>query len=200
MITRAEFALLALNGLVIHAHVHFDRCHIFMSEQFLQTEWIASVDQVANGKGMPQNMRTDPFASDLCAFLESIKEQRHAIFREWKTRFREEEVIFSMAAPLGQFFLIWSVMIQVEEQIALTVLSHGNAPFFGPFPPNREHALFAVHTAPDAGHRVQRRGCLCHRAPRGWRGCALQLALPGLFSLGGAHAQKSFSNSSSSRI
>lgn len=32
MIAGAEFALLVLEGFVIHTHVHFDRCHIFMSE------------------------------------------------------------------------------------------------------------------------------------------------------------------------
>lgn len=42
VIAWAEFALLVLNGFVIHAHIHLDGRHIFMTKEFLETEWITA--------------------------------------------------------------------------------------------------------------------------------------------------------------
>lgn len=100
MITRAELALLIVKGLVVHPHVDFDGRHIFVSEQFLQAERITTIDQVANGKGVSQNMRTDAFARNPGAFFEPLKEERHAILGERKTRFGEEEVVVSATTPV----------------------------------------------------------------------------------------------------
>ena len=86
MIARAKFALLTLDGLVIHPHVDFYRCHILVSKQFLQTERVAPIDQIADRESMAQNMWTHSFASNASAFLETGKELRHPIFSQRQAR------------------------------------------------------------------------------------------------------------------
>src|SRR5258708_5196599 len=146
MVAGAKFALLTLDGLVIHAHIDLHRRHILMSEQFLQAEWIAPVDQITDRESMPQNVRTHPLAGNSGTVLETSKELRHPIFGERKTRFREKNVIFSTTAPGGQFFFLWPIMIQIVEEIPLTVLPHRNAPLFRAFSPHRQDALSPVGT------------------------------------------------------
>ena len=75
----------------------------------------------------------------------SWEEERHAIFRERKTSFRKENVIFSTASPFCQLIFLRPVIIEIEKQITLAVLSHGNAPFFRAFSQNRQHSLFAIN-------------------------------------------------------
>ncbi len=115
-----------------------------MSQEFLQAEWITAIDQVANRKGVTQNVRTDAPPINPNPFFEASKQQCDAVFRDGKTGFGKEKMILTRAAPLGKFFLIGSVMIQVIQQMPLAVLTKSDTPLFGAFAPNRQHPLLAI--------------------------------------------------------
>ena len=74
MIPRAILPLLFLNVFIIHVHVQLHRCHIFMTQQFLQAEGVLAEFQVANGKGVTEDVWTDALARDARSFLEASKQ------------------------------------------------------------------------------------------------------------------------------
>ena len=118
MISRTILALLGLDGLVVHMHVVLDSGHVFMPEQFLETEGIIAQDQIANGKGMAEDVRANTLVGDACPFAQTSKELCHAISRQWQTRLREKEVIFVGPTPLTEFFFTRSMPIHIREHMA----------------------------------------------------------------------------------
>ena len=74
MIARAILPLLLLNVFIIHVHIELHRCHIFMSQQFLEAEGIFAEFEVANGKCVAEDVWTDTLARDPCSLLETPKE------------------------------------------------------------------------------------------------------------------------------
>ncbi len=82
MIAWTVLALLRLDGSIVHLHIIFDRCHVLMSKKLLQAERIIPKRQIASGKGVPEDVWTDAFARHPCPFLETRKQERHAILGE----------------------------------------------------------------------------------------------------------------------
>ena len=71
MISRTVLAFLFLNGLIVHVHIRvLDRGDVFVPKQFLEAEWIIAERQVANGKGMAQDLWTDVLVGDPSTFAE----------------------------------------------------------------------------------------------------------------------------------
>src|SRR5579883_811064 len=64
MVSRTVFALLRLNGLIVHMHIHLDCGHILMPQQFLEAKRIIAQHQITNGECMAEDMRANSFASD----------------------------------------------------------------------------------------------------------------------------------------
>lgn len=118
MVSWAILALLCLDRLIVHMHVVLDGGHVFMPEQFLETEGIIAQDQVANGEGMAEDVRTDALVGEACPFAQASKELRHTISRQRQTCLREKQVIFVRPTPLTQFFFIGSMPIHVREHMA----------------------------------------------------------------------------------
>jgi hypothetical protein len=83
-------------------HVAFDRGHILMPQQFLQTERVIAQYQVANGEGMAKNVRADALIGDAHPLPDALEEQRDPILGERQARLGEEEVVLVGASPLGQ--------------------------------------------------------------------------------------------------
>ena len=133
MIPWTVLALLLLNIVIIHAHVELDRGHVFVAEQLLQAERVVARLQVADGEGVPQDVRADALVGDVGPLFESREQQGHAVLRQRQPRLREEEVIFARAAPLGQFFVARTMPVEVVQQVAQAVLSEGHAALFGPW-------------------------------------------------------------------
>ena len=117
MVSWTIFALLRLDGLVIHMHVILDGGHIFMPQEFLEAKGVIAQDQIANGKGMAKDVRTNALVGDPCAFAQTSKELRHAIPGQWQACLGEKHVIFASTAPDAEFFLLGSMSIDVIEQI-----------------------------------------------------------------------------------
>ena len=61
MIARTIFAFLLLDRRIIHVHIELDRRHILVPQEFLQAKGIIAQHQVANGKRMAKDVRTDAF-------------------------------------------------------------------------------------------------------------------------------------------
>jgi len=144
VIPRTVLALLLLNIIVIHAHVELDGGHIFMAEQLLQAERVVAGLQVADGEGVPQDVRADALVGDVGPLLESCEQQGHAVLRQRQARLGEEEVILACAAPLGQFFFAGAMPVEVIEQVAQAVLPEGNAALLGPLALDGDHPVLAV--------------------------------------------------------
>jgi hypothetical protein len=144
MVARAVLTLLRLDGLIVHMHVVLDGRHVLMSQQFLQTEGIVAQYQVADRKGMTEDVRADALVSDPCTLADAFEEQGHPVPGQRQACFGEDEVVLASAAPFGQLFPIRPVLIQVVKQIAQTIIAQGDAPFFGAFPCDREDAMLAV--------------------------------------------------------
>ena len=87
------------------------RREIFMAQQLLQAEWVVALDEVVHGKRVSKDMWTDALPGDPRAFFEPLEEHFHAILRQGLARLGEKDVIFSCTAPLGQFFLVWAMLI-----------------------------------------------------------------------------------------
>ncbi len=67
---RTELAFLLLDILVTHMHVVLHGRHILMAQQLLQAERSAAQLQVADGKGVAEAVRIDPFIRDPCSLLQ----------------------------------------------------------------------------------------------------------------------------------
>ncbi len=129
---------------VVHMHVVLDGRHVLMSQQFLQTEGIVAQYQVADGKGMAENVRTDALVSDPRTLSDAFEEQGHPVLGQWQARLRKEEVILASATPFRQLLLIRPVLVQVVQEVAQTVIAERDAPFFGAFADDGEDAMLAV--------------------------------------------------------
>ncbi len=73
MVARAVLTLLCLDGLIVHMHVVLDGRHVLMSQQFLQTEGIVAQYQVADRKGMTEDVRADALVSDPCTLADAFE-------------------------------------------------------------------------------------------------------------------------------
>ncbi len=133
MIARTELALLLLDERIIHMHIVLHRCQVFMSEQFLQRKGVIAQNQVADRKGVPQNVRTDALVGDASPLLDAGKQERHPVGRQRPACLREEEMIFSGTAPGNELLLVWSMTIQVVQQVAQAVAPQCQAPFLVAF-------------------------------------------------------------------
>lgn len=94
MIARAELAFLLLDGLITHAHVDLHGRHVLVPQQLLQAERIAASHQVADRKGMAQNMRAHPPSGEPGPFAQPGEQQGDAVFGEGEPGFRKEEMVF----------------------------------------------------------------------------------------------------------
>src|SRR5207248_2122847 len=65
MIPGTVLALLLLNIVVVHAHVELDGGHVLVPKQFLQAERVVARLQVADGEGVPQDVRADALVGDV---------------------------------------------------------------------------------------------------------------------------------------
>jgi hypothetical protein len=99
VIAWAVLALLGLDRLIVHVHVVLDGRHVLMPQQFLQTKGIIAQHQVANSKGMAENVRADALLCDPSTFANACKEQRDAIDRKLATCLSQKEMIPPGAAP-----------------------------------------------------------------------------------------------------
>src|SRR5258708_18533212 len=124
MISRTVLPLLLLNIFIIHVHVQANRQEILVSQQFLERKRVVAQLQVTNGEGMTEDVRADALAGDPGPFAQAREQERYPILGERRARLRQEEVILTRAAPLGQFLLVWPLLVQVVQQIAQAVLTH----------------------------------------------------------------------------
>jgi len=147
MIARAILALLGLDGLIIHMHIVLDGGHVLVPQQFLQAKGIVAEHQVADGEGMPEDVRTDAFPRHPRTLADASEEECHPVLGQRQARLGEEQVIFSGAASFGQLFLIGPMLIQVVREVTHAVIAHGNAPLLGAFPGDGEDAMPAVKIA-----------------------------------------------------
>src|SRR5581483_8672214 len=95
MIPWTIFALLLLDRHIIHVHIEFDSCHIFMPQEFLQTKGIIPQNQVANSKGVPENVRTDAFIRDSSPFTNPFEKHLYTILGQRGTCFSEKKMILT---------------------------------------------------------------------------------------------------------
>ncbi len=118
-----------------------------MPKEILERKGVIAQHQIADGKGVPKDVRADALVGDPGSLANARKEERHPVDRQWQARFRKEEMILSTAAPFREFLFIWTVPLKIVEELAQTVLSKCNAPLFGAFALYNDEAMFAVKVA-----------------------------------------------------
>jgi hypothetical protein len=144
VIARAVLPLLLLNIIVIHVHVQAHRREVLVPQQLLERKWVVTQLEVADGEGVAEDVRADALAGNPSPLAQAREQQRHPVLGERGARLRQEEVVLTRAAPLGQFLLVGPLLIQVVQQIAQAVLAERDPAFFRPFAFDREHATLAL--------------------------------------------------------
>ncbi len=116
MIAWTKFPFLRLNVGIVQVHIMLHRPHILMAQDFLKTKDVATQHEIADSKGMAEDMGTDTPISQPGPLAQALEQHLYTVEGKRLPGFCQEYMVISYHFRLVEFFRALAPAIQIIEQ------------------------------------------------------------------------------------